>query len=69
MKVHLYVDLQEICPIGWVYAQKYLVYVIVIEKAYQLQEGNPEVKSLRSLPLRAHPSQSMQWWATSRNYT
>jgi hypothetical protein len=36
MKVHLYVDLQEICSIEWIYAQKSLGYIIVSGKTYQL---------------------------------
>ena len=39
MKVHLYVDLQEICSIGWTNVHKFLGYVIVTGKAYQLQEA------------------------------
>jgi hypothetical protein len=35
MNVHLHVDLQEICPIGWADAQTPLGYVIVAGKAYQ----------------------------------
>ena len=38
MKVHLHVDLQEICSIGWADAQESLGYVIVTEKAFQEQE-------------------------------
>jgi hypothetical protein len=39
MKVHFYVDLQEIFPIGWTNVQKSLDYVIILTgKAYQLQE-------------------------------
>jgi hypothetical protein len=32
MKVYLYIDLQEICPIGWGYALKSLDYIIVVGK-------------------------------------
>ena len=39
MKVHLHVDLQEICPIGWADAQESLGYVIVTGKAYRQQEA------------------------------
>ena len=39
MKVHLHVDLQEICSIGWANAQESLDYVIVAGKAYQQQEA------------------------------
>ena len=39
MTVHLYVDLQEVCSIGWANAQESLGYVRVTEKAYQLQEA------------------------------
>jgi hypothetical protein len=35
MKVHLHVNLQEICPIGWTDAQESLDYVIVIDDTYQ----------------------------------
>jgi hypothetical protein len=41
MKVHLHVDLQEICPLEWVNAQESLGYVIVTAKAYQQQETIP----------------------------
>ena len=37
MKVHLHVDLQEICSIGWADAQEPLGYAIVAGKAYQSQ--------------------------------
>ncbi|KRY96396.1 hypothetical protein T4B_5499 [Trichinella pseudospiralis] len=43
MKVHLHVDLQEICPIG-------------DRKGISAARSNPEMKSLGTLPLRAHPS-------------
>jgi hypothetical protein len=56
MKVHLYVDLQVICPIGWADAQELLGYMIVTGKAAR---SNPEVKSLGILPLRAHASEAM----------
>lgn len=36
MKVHLHVDLREICPIGWADAQKSLSNIIV---SYQQQEA------------------------------
>jgi hypothetical protein len=39
MKVHLYVDLQEVCSTGWVDAQESLAYVIVTGKTYQQQEA------------------------------
>ena len=39
MKVHLYVDLWEICLIGWANAPESLVTVRVTGKAYQLQES------------------------------
>jgi hypothetical protein len=35
MKVHLHVDLQEICPLVYADAQEPLGYVIVTGKAYQ----------------------------------
>ena len=41
MKVHLYVDLQEVCSIGWANAQESLHYVIVTAKA----RSNPEMNS------------------------
>ena len=39
MKVHLYVDLQEIFPIVWDETQESLGYIIVAGKAYQQQEA------------------------------
>jgi hypothetical protein len=39
MKVHLHVDLQEICPIGWAYANKSFGYVLMAGRAYQQQEA------------------------------
>jgi hypothetical protein len=39
MKVHLHVEQQEICPIGWADAKKSFVYVIVTGKANQQQEA------------------------------
>ena len=56
MKVHLYVDLQEICPIAWANAQESLDYVIVTGKGISASRSNLEMKSLGTLPLRAHPS-------------
>ena len=53
MKVHLYVDLQEVCSIRWDTAQESLSYVILTRKGHQLQEAK-EMKSLGTLPLRAH---------------
>jgi hypothetical protein len=38
VKVHLQVDLQEICPIGWTDAQESLGYVIEAGEADQQQE-------------------------------
>ena len=38
-KIHLHVDLQGICSIGWADAQESLGYVIVTGKAYQQQEA------------------------------
>lgn len=42
MKVHLRVDLQEICLTGWADAQQSLGYGIETEKASQQQEAIPE---------------------------
>ena len=39
MKVHLHIDPQEICPIGWADVQESLGYVIVAGKAYQQREA------------------------------
>jgi hypothetical protein len=39
MKVHLYVNLQEICSTGWTNVQESLGDVIVTGKAYQKQEA------------------------------
>jgi len=39
MKVHLHVDLQEICPTGWADAQEPLGHVIEPGKAYQQREA------------------------------
>jgi hypothetical protein len=49
MKVHLYVDLQEICPIGWVNAQEPLGYVISDRKGILVLQSNPGRKSPRTL--------------------
>jgi hypothetical protein len=38
MEVHLHVDLQKICPIGFADAQELLGYLIMTEKEYQQQE-------------------------------
>lgn len=51
MKVHLHIDLQEICPVGWANAQELLGYITVVGKAYR---GNPGMKSLGSWS-HAHP--------------
>jgi len=56
MKLCLYVDLQEICPIGWADAQESIGYVIVIGKHLSAARRNPEIKSLGTLPLGAHLS-------------
>jgi len=40
MKVHLHIDLQEICSIGWADAQESLGYVIMVGGAYQQQEAD-----------------------------
>jgi hypothetical protein len=58
MKVHVYVDLQEVCSIGWANAQESLGYVIVIGKGLLAARSNPEMNSLGTLPLRAHPLQT-----------
>ena len=39
MKVHLHVDLQGICLIGWANAQESLDYIIVTVKEYQQQKA------------------------------
>jgi hypothetical protein len=57
MKIHLHVDLQEICPIEWVNAQEPLGYVIVTEKGSSAGRSNSMMKSLATLHLRAHPAQ------------
>jgi hypothetical protein len=40
MKVHLYVDLQEISQVGWVNAQYSLDYVVVVEIGKSAARGN-----------------------------
>jgi hypothetical protein len=52
--------LPEICPIGWADAQESLGYVIVIGKGISAARSHPKMKSLGTLPLRAHPSEAMQ---------
>lgn len=38
MKIHLHVDLQEICPLGWTDGQESLGYVILAGKTCPQQE-------------------------------
>jgi hypothetical protein len=51
MEVNLYVDLQEICPIGWANTQESLDCVIVTGKGVSVARSNPEMKSFGTLPL------------------
>lgn len=60
MKVHLPVDLQEICSIGWANAQDSLGYVMVTGKDISAARSNPGMKSLKILHLRAYPLQATQ---------
>jgi hypothetical protein len=59
MKVDLYVDLQEICLVGWANCPGILK-LFIDRKDISAPKSNPEMKFLGTLPLRAHPSQSMQ---------
>lgn len=56
MNVHLHVDLQEVCPVGWANAQESLNCVIGIGEGISAARSNPEMMSLGTLSLRAHPS-------------
>jgi hypothetical protein len=64
MNVHLHVDLQEICPIGWADAQDSLDYVIEAGKAHQQREAILGDVS-RAVPLQRAPIAAMQITALS----
>lgn len=55
MKIHLYFDLQEICPIGWANAQEPSDYVIVqqrhINSKKQSWDEIFEGSTIQSLPI------------------
>ena len=69
MKVNLYVDLQEICPIVWSDMPETLDYVIVIGTVYQEQEQSWDEVS-GAVPLQSAPITAMQKWsAISRKLT
>ena len=59
MKVHLYVDLQEICSIGWSNTQESLGYAISDRKGKSAARNNPGtgLQVLRFSPL--------SWWEHS----
>jgi hypothetical protein len=59
MKVHLHIDPQEICPVGWADVQESLGYVIVAGKAHQQQEAIWDEVS-GSMPLQSAPITVMQ---------
>lgn len=53
MNVHLYVDVHEICAIGWANAQGSLQYIIMT--GMSTTRINPEMTSLKSLQFRVYP--------------
>ena len=55
MKVHLHVDLQEICSLGWPGAQKSLSYVMVIGKGISALRIYPDIRNLKALQFRVYP--------------
>ena len=59
MKVHLHIDPQEICPVGWADVQESLGYVIVAGKAHQQQEAIWDEVS-GAVPLQSAPITAMQ---------
>lgn len=70
MRVHLYVNLQKICPIAWTNLQESLGYVIVTGMAYQQQEAILGYIALKSLHSQSSPIAShAKWWAFSRQLT
>lgn len=60
MRVHLHVDLEEICAIGWTDAHESLDYAIVTEKVMYSSKKQSWLEVSKDLRLRAYPLQAMQ---------